>query len=105
MGRLYGPPNASPELVAPIPGAGSHVEKILEERGEGLIGVVWAVGDADQARDAAAELGVPAFFTLDYSAAEIDAKLQGRFTRYYEHFLAPDGPLGDAQVLVGEFDD
>ncbi len=93
------------ELVAPIPGAGSHVEKIIDERGEGVIGVVWAVADADRARDAASELGVPAFHTLDYSADEIDAKLQGRFSRYYEHFLTPGGPLGTAQVLVGEFDD
>jgi len=92
------------ELVAPVPGADSYVESILDARGEGLIGVVWAVADADACRDAAAELGVSAFSTIDYSQAEIDEKLQGRFSRYYEHFLAPAGPLGDAVVLVGEFD-
>jgi len=46
------------ELVAPVPGADSYVESILDARGEGLIGVVWAVADADACRDAAAELGV-----------------------------------------------
>lgn len=93
------------ELVAPIEGRDSHIETILETKGEGLIGVVWAVLDADASKAAAEELGVPSFFTLDYDQAQIDTKLQGRFTRYYEHFLMPSGPLGEAQVLVGEFDE
>ena len=94
------------ELVAQIPGADSHVEKLLDERGEGLIGVVWAVADADRARDVAAQHGVATFFTLDYDQEQIDDKLQGRFTRYYQHFLAPGGPLGSTPtVLVGEYDD
>ncbi|MEM9201093.1 MAG: VOC family protein [Actinomycetota bacterium] len=92
------------ELVAPIEGAGSHVEKILDEKGEGLIGVVWAVPDADASRAAAERLGVPSVFTLTYDQAQIDANLQGRFTTYHQHFLLPSGPLGDAQVLVGEFE-
>ena len=69
------------------------------------IGVVWAVADADAAKSAGAELGVSTFHTLDYSQAQIDDDLQGRFRRYYEHFMAgPDTPLGNASVLVGEFD-
>ena len=92
------------ELVAPIEGAGSHVDAILDAKGEGLIGVVWAVADADRAKEAAERLGVPSFFTLDYDQDQIDANLQGRFTKYYQHFLTPSGPLGDAQVLVGEFE-
>jgi len=90
--------------VAPIEGRDSHVQKILDERGEGLIGVVWAVADADASRNAAAALGHPSIFTIDYDQAKIDAALQGRFSRYYEHVLAPGGPLGDMQVLIGEFD-
>jgi len=93
------------ELVAPISGQGSYVETILEERGEGIIGVVWAVADADASKAAGAELGVTTFHTLDYSKEQIDSDLQGRFTRYYEHFMAgPKTPLGNASVLVGEFD-
>lgn len=92
------------ELVAPIEGAASHIEKILDARGEGLVGVVWAVPDADASKAAAEQLGHPSFFTLDYDQAKIDETLQGRFSRYYEHFLAGGGPLGDLQVLVGEFD-
>jgi len=96
--------DAGIELVAPLPGRESHIETILAERGEGLIGVVWAVDDADRTRERGAELGVQTFFTLNYDQEQIDAKLQGRFSRYYEHFLAAAGPLGDLQVVVGEFD-
>jgi len=97
--------DAGIELVAPIEGQGSYVEKILEERGEGIIGLVWAVADADASKAAGAELGVTTFHTLDYSQEQIDADLQGRFTRYYEHFMAgPKTPLGNASILVGEFD-
>ncbi len=97
--------DAGIELVAPIPGTDSHVEKIIDERGEGLIGVVWAVDDADAAKAAGAGLGVSTFHTLDYSSEEIDDHLQGRFGRYYQHFMSgPGTPLGDATVLVGEYD-
>ena len=97
--------DAGIELVAPIAGRGSFVESILEERGEGLIGVVWAVADADASKEAGAGLGVSTFHTLDYSQEQIDRDLQGRFRRYYEHFMAgPKTPLGNASVLVGEFD-
>ena len=93
------------ELVAPIEGHDSFVEKIIDEKGEGLIGVVWAVPDADASKAAAEDLGVSSFFTLDYSQEQIDENLQGRFCRYYEHFLGGAGtPLGSASVLVGEFD-
>lgn len=94
------------ELVAPIPGKDSHIEKIIAAKGEGLIGVVWAVADADASKAAGEELGVGSFYTLDYSQEQIDADLQGRFTRYYEHFLSgATTPLGTASVLVGEFDE
>jgi catechol 2,3-dioxygenase-like lactoylglutathione lyase family enzyme len=97
--------DAGIELVAPIEGQGSYIESILDERGEGIIGVVWAVADADASKAAGAELGVSTFHTLDYSQEQIDSDLQGRFRRYYEHFMAgPKTPLGTASVLVGEFD-
>lgn len=97
--------DAGIELVAPIEGKGSHIEKVLAERGEGIIGVVWAVADADASKVAADELGVSTFHTLDYSQEQIDSDLQGRYTRYYEHFMAgPKTPLGTTSVLVGEFD-
>ena len=97
--------DAGIELVAPIEGKGSHIEKILDERGEGIVGVVWAVADADASKSAAQELGVSTYYTLDYSQSQIDRDLQGRFSRYYEHFMSgPRTPLGNASVLIGEFD-
>lgn len=93
------------ELVAPIEGRDSHINKILDEHGEGMIGVVWAVEDADASKAAGEELGMSTFYTLDYSQSQIDRDLQGRFSRYYEHFMSGRGtPLGNASVLVGEFD-
>ncbi len=93
------------ELVAPIEGAGSHLDAILESRGEGLIGVVWAVPDADASKAAAERHGATSYWTLDYVQDEIDEKFQGRFSSCYEHFLTAAGPLGTTPtVLVGEFD-
>ena len=93
------------ELVAPLEGKESHLEKILAEKGEGLIGVVWAVADADASKAAADQLGVSSYYSLDYDQDQIDRDLQGRFTRYYQHFLSgTDTPLGSATVLVGEYD-
>lgn len=97
--------DAGIELVAPIEGMDSHINKILDERGEGIVGVVWAVEDADASKSAGEELGVSTFYTLDYSQSQIDRDLQGRFSRYYEHFMNGRGtPLGSTSVLVGEFD-
>ena len=96
-------PQASPHRW--IQAKGSHIEKILDERGEGIVGVVWAVADADASKSAAQELGVSTYYTLDYSQSQIDRDLQGRFSRYYEHFMSgPLTPLGNASVLIGEFD-
>ena len=97
--------DAGIELVAPIPGGDSYSEKMLDDKGEGIVGVVWAVADADASKAAADDLGVACFFTLDYDQDQIDRDLQGRYTRYYEHFLSgATTPLGSASVLVGEFD-
>ena len=62
------------ELVAPLEGKESHLTKILEERGEGLIGVVWAVRDADASKAAGADLGVTSYFSLDYDQAQEDLR-------------------------------
>lgn len=44
------------------------------------------------------------FQTVDYSQNEIDEMLEGRFTRYYERFVTSTGPMGNAAVVIGEFD-
>lgn len=94
--------DAGIELVSPIPGVDSSVRTDMEANGEGLKGVVFAVPDADAALSAAEDLGLSAYYSLDYTQEQIDAKCQGRFTRYREHFLAAQAPLS-GNVLLGEF--
>lgn len=96
--------DAGIELVAPLPEKPSHVRAHLEERGEGLMGVVFAVEDVDASKTAAEELGVRIVGALDYEQATIDEWLQGRFEKYKEYFLAADGPLSSG-MLIGEFID
>lgn len=96
--------DAGVELVAPLPERPSFVRRHLEKNGEGLLGAVFAVPDVDASRGAAEELGVRIIGSLDYDQATIDRWLQGRFERYKEYFLAPDGPLSPG-LLIGEFID
>lgn len=94
--------DAGIELVSPIPGVPSPIRTEMERNGEGLKGVVFAVPDADAALERARELGLDAYYSLDYSQEQIDRKCAARFTRYKEHFLAVRPPLSGT-VLVGEF--
>lgn len=94
--------DAGIELVAPLPDRESALRTTLEERGEGLVGVVFAVADADASRAAAAELGMETYYSLDYDQATIDTKLQGRYSVYKQHFITPIPPL-NGTVLLGEF--
>lgn len=90
------------ELVSPLPDRDSHIRTHLETAGEGIIGVVFAVADADRARDAAAGLGMPTYYSLDYDQATINERLGGRWSTYKQHFITPVAPL-DGTVLLGEF--
>lgn len=94
--------DAGIELVSPIPGVPSPIRTEMERNGEGLKGVVFAVDDADEAMASARELGLEAYYSLDYTQEQIDRKCAGRFTRYKEHFVATQPPLSDT-VLLGEF--
>ena len=95
--------DAGIELVSPIPEKDSFVSQIIEKRGEGLIGVVFAVDDVEAAHDAAENLGVGVWYTLDYSQEEIDKHLQGRFTKYKEYMLDPSTSYGVGPV-IGQFE-
>lgn len=95
--------DAGIELVAPLPGRESFVKSIIETRGEGLIGVVFAVDDVEAAKKAAGELGIRIWHSLDYSQEEIDRHLQGRFKKYKEYMLDPSGTMGVGAV-IGEFE-
>jgi catechol 2,3-dioxygenase-like lactoylglutathione lyase family enzyme len=94
---------AGVELVSPLEGVDSAVRTHMEANGEGLMGVVFAVGDADASMAAAEKHGLSHYYFLDYSTEEIDAKCTGRFDTYKEYFVTTKAPLSGT-VLLGEFD-
>jgi len=95
--------DAGIELIAPLADKDSFVKQIIEKRGEGVIGVVFAVDDVDTAHQAATNRGIKAWHSLDYSQEKIDKHFQGRFTKYKEYMYDPSTTYGAAPV-VGQFD-
>ena len=92
------------ELVSPLPGIQSPVRDELEKNGEGIKGVVFAVNDADHAMSQGSALGLQSHYDLDYDQSQIDAKCQGRFTKYKEYFITAADPL-NTTLLLGEFNE
>jgi methylmalonyl-CoA/ethylmalonyl-CoA epimerase len=94
--------DAGIELVSPMPDRESFITEFLEQRGEGLMGVVFAVDDVEAAHKAAQDLGVGVWYELDYDQETIDKHLQGRFTKYKEYMLDAATSHGVGPV-IGEF--
>ena len=92
--------DAGIELVAPLPDRDSHVKSFIEQQGEGLMGVVFAIDDVEESREQAEKLGAQIWHALDYDQDEIDAHLQGRFTKYKEYMLSPKGTCGVGPVIA-----
>ena len=90
------------ELISPIPGIESHVRDEMEKNGEGIKGIVFAVDDAEEAISQGKELGLLAYYDLNYDQEQINTKCQGRFSQYKEYFIAASDPLNTI-VLLGEF--
>ena len=90
------------ELISPIPGIESRVRDEMEKNGEGIKGIVFAVDDADEAISRGKELGLLAYYDLNYDQEQINTKCQGRFSQYKEYFIAASDPL-NTTVLLGEF--
>ena len=91
--------DAGIELVSPIPDRDSFVKQIIDTRGEGVLGVVFCVDDVDQAREVAEKRGIAIWHTVDYSQEQIDKHLQGRFKKYKEYMLSPEGTFGAGPVI------
>ena len=90
------------ELVSPLPEVPSRIRDDMEETGEGIKGVVFAVEDADSAMESGEKLGMSSHYHLDYSTEQIDEKCQGRFDMYKEYFVVAGAPL-NTTILFGEF--
>jgi methylmalonyl-CoA/ethylmalonyl-CoA epimerase len=92
--------DAGIELCAPIAGKNSYVEQIIEKRGEGLMGVVFCVDDADQACARAKDMGVSVLTSLDYDQKQIDEQLQGRFKKYKWYMLNASDLCGVGAIVA-----
>lgn len=81
--------NAGIELCAPIPGKESEcfLTPLLEQRGEGVLSVVFDVDDADEGLARAKSMDIQTTNAVDYTQKEIDKYLDGLFSRYKEYFL------------------
>jgi len=94
--------DAGIELIAPMAGRERDcvIAPFLEHRGEGVMNVVVGVSDAASARQRAEAAGLRALHSLDYSQAEIDAHLDGLFSKYEEHSLDATERCGFAITLA-----
>lgn len=96
--------NAGIELCAPMPGreSDSFLAPILRNRGEGIVNVVFNFDDADEPYARAKAMGIAAVNTVDYTQEEIDAHLDGLFSKYKEYFLSTGSSSGYG-ITLGEF--
>ena len=93
--------DAGIELVSPMPDRESFVTEILEQRGEGLINVVFEVDDVEKARKEAESLGLGIWYSVDYDRDTIDTHLQGRFSKY-KLYMLDAGTSGGIGAVIGE---
>ena len=82
---------AGVELCAPIPGQDSMVSQFLDEKGEGLMGVVFETDDLEAAKAQAETAGVAAIIPIDFSQEENRLKFFDAFG--YPVDLGADGSL------------
>jgi len=95
--------DAGIELVAPLPGRESFIARSIEESGEGLRQVIFAVDDVDEVRLKAEEMGVGVEQTIELTQDQLREYFQDRFGKFKEYVLNPADTCG-AQIVVGQFD-
>jgi len=91
--------DAGIELVAPLPGRKSFAEKHIAKHGEGLMGVVFAVDDVDEARQRAEGMGIGVLALIEYDQNQIREYHQDMFKKYKEYMLNPADTYGVGVVL------
>ncbi len=94
--------NAGIELCAPQKGRekDSAITPFLEEKGEGIVNVVFGFSDADAALEKVENSGLSAFHSVDYSQQEIDNHLDGLFKKYKEYFIDSSEQCGFTTTLA-----
>ncbi len=91
--------DAGIELVSPLPGCETIIKKFIDKRGEGLMGVVFAVDDVDACCRTAEEMNVRVEPLVDYSPEEIEEYFHGRFKMYKEYTLHPADTRGVGPIV------
>jgi catechol 2,3-dioxygenase-like lactoylglutathione lyase family enzyme len=91
--------DAGIELVSPLPGHETFVTKLIASKGEGLIGVVFAVDDVEACRQTAEEMKIRVRPLVDYGPREIEEYLQNRFKKYKEYTLSSADTHGVGPVI------
>lgn len=91
------------ELVSPLPGRDSLIARLIEKRGEGLQGVVFAVEDVEEAKAKAEKMGIGVVQTIEFKEDQLQKLFGGRFTKFKEYILNPAN-TGGIQVVLGQFD-
>lgn len=96
--------NAGIELCAPMPGRETDcfLAPMLKNRGEGILNVVFDFDDADEPYAHAKSMDIATINAVDYTQGEIDAHLDGLFSRYKEYFLKTGDRCGYG-ITLGEF--
>lgn len=94
--------DAGVELCAPLKGreSDSAVSQFLNTKGEGVLNVVFNYGDARKAVRNAGSMGVKSLHSLDYTQEEIDAHLDGLFSKYEEHVMNTSGDCGFSVTIA-----
>ena len=95
--------DAGIELVAPLPGRDSLIARSIEESGEGLRQVIFAVDDVDEARVKAEEMGIGVEQTIELTQDQLRQYFRDRFGKFKEHVLNPADTCG-TQLVVGQFE-
>ena len=95
--------DAGIELVAPLPGRDSVIARSIEESGEGLRQVIFAVDDVDEARLKVEQMGIRVVQTIEFTQDQLREYFKDRFGKFKEYILNPTDTCG-AQLVVGQFD-
>ena len=97
--------NAGIELISPMDGRekDSMISPFLEEKGEGIVNIVFGVSDAEAAKTRAEGAGIESYHSVDFTQEEIDKHLDGLFKNYKEFFLNSFEQCGFG-IALGQLD-
>lgn len=82
------------EMCTPLPGRDSLIKTFLEERGEGLMGVIFSVDNVEEGHERAEMLGIEVLGAIEFDQDQIKRFHHDRFRKYKEYALNPAQTCG-----------